>query len=157
MASSIWRMRVAGLGGNSQPYCLYSASFRPAPMPSVSRPRLIRSTPAAILARCAGLRNATEVASVANRMRFVTAASADSTVQPSIKGSVGADATDLDQVVHDREPDKAVTLGPLRLCFDAFERVGWVGAVHPGRVVNAEFHDPSSLSVGLADRAVVPG
>jgi integrase len=32
------------------------SSSRPAPMPSVRRPRLIRSTLAAILARCAGLR-----------------------------------------------------------------------------------------------------
>src|SRR5436305_13554957 len=39
-ASSICRMRVAGRGGNSQPYCLYSSSKKPAPMPSVSRPRL---------------------------------------------------------------------------------------------------------------------
>jgi hypothetical protein len=43
-------------GGNSQPYCLYSSSKNPAPMPGVSRLRLIRSTLAAISARCAGLR-----------------------------------------------------------------------------------------------------
>jgi hypothetical protein len=55
-ASSICRMRVAARGGNSQPYCLYSSSKKPAPMPTVSRPRLIRSTLAAILARCAGFR-----------------------------------------------------------------------------------------------------
>src|SRR5580704_16783842 len=56
IASSICRMRIAGRGGNAQPYCLYSSSKKPAPTPSVSRPRLMRSTLAAILARCAGLR-----------------------------------------------------------------------------------------------------
>jgi hypothetical protein len=40
-------------------------------------------------------------------MRLVTAASADKTVQPSTKGSSGADVADLDQVVHHGEPDKA--------------------------------------------------
>jgi hypothetical protein len=44
-ASSICRMRIAGRGGNSQPYWRYSSSNQPAPIPKVSRPRLIRSIP----------------------------------------------------------------------------------------------------------------
>jgi hypothetical protein len=60
------------------------------------------------------------VASVARRMRLVTAASADNAVQPSMKGSSGgADAADLDHMVHHREPDEAIVLGPLRLAFTA--------------------------------------
>ena len=42
-----------------------------------------------------------------------------------------ADAADLDQMVHHREPDEAVVLGPLRLRFHRLERFRRVGTVHP--------------------------
>jgi hypothetical protein len=61
------------------------------------------------------------------------------TVEPSRIGSSGAPyAGDLNHVVHDREPDKAVIFRPLRLRIHRLERRGRVGAVEPGRVVNVE-------------------
>src|SRR3989475_1801324 len=51
-----------------------------------------------------------------------------------------AHAGDLDHVIHDREPDKAVIFRPLRLRLHRFERLGWVETVEPGGVVNAELH-----------------
>ncbi len=51
-----------------------------------------------------------------------------------------AHAGDLDHVIHDREPDKAVIFRPPRFRLHRFERLGWVGTVEPGRVVNAELH-----------------
>ena len=53
-----------------------------------------------------------------------------------------ADAQDLDHVVHHREPGEAVVLRPLRLCPRGGERVGGVGAVEPGGVVDPEREPP---------------
>jgi len=51
-----------------------------------------------------------------------------------------AHAGDLDHVIHDREPDKAVIFRPLRLRLHRLERLSRIGSVEPGRVVNAELH-----------------
>jgi len=51
-----------------------------------------------------------------------------------------AHAEDLDHVIHDREPDKAVLFRPLRLRLHRFVRLGWVGTLEPGRVMKAELH-----------------
>jgi hypothetical protein len=51
-----------------------------------------------------------------------------------------ADAANLDQVVHHREPNKAVVFGPLRLRLHCLECSSRIGAEEPGRVVNAELH-----------------
>ena len=51
-----------------------------------------------------------------------------------------AHAGDLDHVIQDREPDKAVILRPLRLHLHRLECLGRIASVEPGRVVNAEPH-----------------
>ena len=79
-------------------------------------------------------------------MRLVTAASADKTVQPSMKGSSGAHTLDLDQVVHHREPDEAMVFGPLRFRLYRLESFGRIGTEPPRWVVNAEFHQDYSRS-----------
>src|SRR5262252_3598227 len=49
-------------------------------------------------------------------------------------------AGDLDHVIHDREPSKAVIFRPLRLRLYRLECFEGISAVEPRRVVHAEFH-----------------
>src|SRR5205823_63165 len=56
-----------------------------------------------------------------------------------------AHAGDLDHVIHDREPDKAVSFCPLRLRLHRLECLGRIGTVKPRRVVNAEPHYSSLI------------
>ena len=51
-----------------------------------------------------------------------------------------AHAGDLDHVVQDREPGKAVGLRPFRLRLHRLECLGRIGSVEPGRLMDAEFH-----------------
>ena len=62
---------------------------KPAPSPSTSRPPLIESTPAAILASSAGCRNTVGVTKVPSVSRAVEAPSADNSVHPSAMPSTG--------------------------------------------------------------------
>ena len=79
--------------------------------------------------------------------RNVRAAPARDSSQPRQNGPafqerlVGrAHAGDLDHVIQDRKPDKAVILRPLRLHLHRLECLGRIGSVEAGRVVNAELH-----------------
>src|SRR5262249_35168764 len=72
-------------------------------------------------------------------------------------GLIGrTDAADLDQMIHHREPAKAMALSPLRLRLHRLERFGGVGPIDPGRVVDAKLHqnDPVLARDGQgADKA----
>ena len=76
------RMRAAA-AGKSKPYASASPSYQPAPTPHSTRPPLITSRHATVLATRPGSRNAEHVASWPTRTRLVAWRSAPATVQHS--------------------------------------------------------------------------
>ena len=72
--------------GKGMPYARYSCSNQPAPSPRSSRPSLITSRVAAILASTAGERYEWQSTLVPSRTRRVSRARADSVVQHSSRG-----------------------------------------------------------------------
>jgi hypothetical protein len=74
-------------------------------------------------------------------MRRVTAASAAKNGPAFQDRLVGpTDAGDLDHMVQNREPDKAVLFRPLRLRLHRLECLGRIGSIGRRRVANAELH-----------------
>ena len=71
-------------GGKGMPYAVYSCSYQPVPRPSSTRPPLIWSTWATVMARTPGSRKVPAVTSVPRRIRLVSRASPARVTQASV-------------------------------------------------------------------------
>ena len=140
-ASSICRMRVAGLRWELPAVLLVlileeagsDAERQPAPADQIDARRDLGQMRGIAIADRGAQGGETDTAGDGGQPRQNGPAFQDRLVGR-------AHAGDLDHVVHDREPGKAVILGPLRLRLHRLEGLGRVGPVEPRRVVNAESH-----------------
>ncbi len=77
-------------GGNGMPYAACSASNQPVPRPSSTRPPLIWSTPATLIASGPGSRNVAGVTSVPRRILDVSRARPARVIQASDEPAPGS-------------------------------------------------------------------
>ena len=99
--------------GSRTPYAVCSASYQPAPRPSSTRPPLIWSTCATLIASSPGLRNVTGETSVPSRIVDVSRASPASVIHASVGPGQARPVAHHEVVVAAEEGAEAERLGPL--------------------------------------------